>query len=295
MRSGLTATMNFGLSSKAMKQALQLIGSGQLRSLGRDEGTAQTLGIGTVQVEALGAWMRLGGLVIRSQIGLSLSPFGAVVLRYDASVASDATWWVIHSHLSTDYSAWYALTRLPYQYCSVADFEASLSALAPEASARTVKNARTSVFRTLEDTPIGQQLGLFRLDGDSKSVTGLTKLPVRQGQAPMAAVAYVVLDWARREQLSSVGLTSLAAADGPGPILHMSEGALERYLIEIDGAYRGKVLSYSRTANLNEAYLRDDVTPLQVLTTHYLHEQEGLDWAEALRRAAEEVPATDDE
>ena len=75
----------------------------------------------------------------------------------------------------------------------------------------------------------------------------------------------------------------------------MSEGALERYLIEIDGAYRGRVLRYSRTANLNEAYLRDDVTPLQVLVTHYLHEQEGLDWPDALHRATEEVPAADDD
>lgn len=295
MRSGLTATMDFGLSVQAMRKAMPMLASGGIGSFGRDETLARELGIGTVQVEALGAWMRLAGLVSKRQNGVELSPIGRTVHKFDPAVALPATWWAIHANLAREYSAWYSLTRLPYQFVTPADIEAALSQLAPQTSARTLKNARVSVVRTLDDTPIGQELGLFRVETEGKKTTGLTKLPVRHGQAPMAAVGYAILDWARREELSSVGLTSLAAPDGPGPILHMSEGALERYLIELDGAYRGRVLSYSRTANLNEAYFRAEVTPLQVLTSHYLHDQEGLEWPEALDRAAEEVPGTDDD
>jgi len=105
----------------------------------------------------------------------------------------------------------------------------------------------------------------------------------------MAVVAYALLDWARGEQLGSAALESLAAPGGPGPILHMSEGALERYLIEVDGAFRGRVLSYIRTAGLNEAYFKAEVTPLQVLASHYVRQSEGLEWPQALERAEREV------
>jgi hypothetical protein len=287
--------MHFGLSVQAMRQALQIVASRSVRAFGRDEALAQELGIGTVQVEALAAWLRLAALISRTRSTLALSAFGRIVHRFDGSLTLPVTWWAIHVNLAREYSAWYALTRLPNQFATLADIEGQLASIAPGTSSSTLKNARVSVVRTLDDTPLGQQLGLFRLEGDGKKVTGLTKLPVRHGQAPMAAVGYAILDWARREKLSSVGLTSLAAPDGPGPILHMSEGVLERYLIDLDGAYRGRVLTYSRTADLNEAYFRPGVTPLQVLASHYLHEQEGLDWPEALCRAAEEVPGTDDD
>ena len=69
----------------------------------------------------------------------------------------------------------------------------------------------------------------MRLEIEGDKVTGLTKLPVRQGQAPMAAVGYAVLDWARREQLSSVapdesggggraGTHSAHVGGGPGTL-----------------------------------------------------------------------------
>ena len=63
--------------------------------------------------------------------------------------------------------------------------------------------------------------------------------------------------------------------------------------MEIDGAYRGQVLRYSRTAGLDQAYFKSEVSPLQVLASHYLHVQEKLDWPAALQRAQEEVPFED--
>jgi len=144
------------------------------------------------------------------------------------------------------------------------------------------------VVNTLLYTPLGR-LGLIELVQEGARVTEVRKLRVRHGQAPMAAVAYALLDWAAREEMSSASLETLAGPEGPGPILHMSEGALERYLLDIHGAFRGAVLTYSRTAGLNEARFKEGITPLQVLASHYLHEQEGLSWPEALERAKEEV------
>jgi len=150
------------------------------------------------------------------------------------------------------------------------------------------------VIRALDETPLGRELGLVELESDGRRVVGLKKLAVRYGQAPMAAVAYALLDWARREEMPSAGLESLVAPGSPGQALHMSEGVLERYLIEIDGAFRGRVLSYSRTAGLNEAYFRPEVTPLQVLTSHYIRAREDVPWTEALDRAQAETGAADD-
>ncbi|MGQ9730509.1 MAG: DUF4007 family protein [Candidatus Zipacnadales bacterium] len=181
------------------------------------------------------------------------------------------------------------LTSLEYREYVVDELDRGLKLLAPQRTERTVRNARTALIRALADTPLGSGLGLVRLESDGKRVTGLVKLPVRYGGAPMAAVAYAVLDWAARQQLGSAALETLAAEEGPGPVLHMSEGTLERYLLDIDGAFRGRVLSYSRTANLNEVYFKREVTSLDVLASHYLRERQRLEWPQALAQAQEEV------
>lgn len=289
MSSGLTGTKHFGFTPSWLRDGLQAIGRGDVRTLSGNPELAHELGMGAIQLEALGAWMRLGGLVVRDANALRLSSFGGLVGTLDRQVSEPASWWAIHWGLARGYPAWGAISAVEYGLVTVARLDGVLGAIAPDASSSTVKNARTALLRALEDTPLGRDLGLVRLESDGRRVTGLTKLSVRYGGAPMAAVAYALLDWARSEGLRSAPLESLAAADGPGPILHMSEGALERYVMEIDGAFRGRVLSYERTAGLNEVYLKQEVTPLQVLASHYLRERDGLEWAEALTKAAEEV------
>lgn len=295
MHDALDAQQGFGFTRGLVRGAMAMARSNRLASGVPMEEIASTLGLGTRQAKGLLAWMRLAGIIVPRTVSGDLTPLGAALASLDGDLVDGVAWWVVHYQLSIGYRPWAILAHLEFQYHSVDDVSQELATEFPQSAERTRGNARQAVFKALADSPIGQELGLFRVEGDGKKTTGLTKLPVRHGQAPMAAVGYAILDWARREELSSVGLTSLAAPDGPGPILHMSEGALERYLIELDGAYRGRVLSYSRTANLNEAYFRAEVTPLQVLASHYLHEQEGLDWPEALDRAAEEVPGNDDD
>lgn len=294
MHDALDAQQGFGFTRGLVCRAMAMACRDGLASGVSMEEIASTLGLGTRQAKGLLAWMRLAGIIMSRTVSGGLTPLGTALASQDRDLADGVAWWVVHYQLSIGYRPWAMLAHLEFKSHPVDVISQRLTTEFPQSAERTRDNARQAIFRAIADTPIGQELGLFRLDSDGKKTTGLTKLPVRYGQAPMAAVGYAILDWARREELSSVGLTSLAAPDGPGPILHMSEGALERYLIELDGAYRGRVLTYSRTANLNEAYLRAEVTPLQVLASHYLHEQEGLDWLAALDRAIEEVPGTDD-
>jgi hypothetical protein len=289
MSSGLTSTKHFGFTPAWLRDGLQAVQRDDVRSFSGNPELAHELGMGAIQLEALGAWMRLGGFVVRDANALCLSAFGRLVAALDPHVSHPATWWAIHWRLSRGYPAWTVISAAEHGAVPAARLAELLGGVAPEASASTVRNARTALLRALEDTPLGRDLGLVRLESDGRRITGLTKLPVRYGGAPMAAVAYAVLDWARAEELRSAALESLAAADGPGPILHMSEGVLERYVMEIDSAYRGQVLRYARTAGLNEVYLEQEVTPLQVLASHYLHERDGLEWPEALAKAAEEV------
>lgn len=289
MRSGLTATMHFGFTSASLQRALQEVSGGLLTTLGRDARGAELVGIGTVQLEALGAWMRFAGLVARSPDGVQLTQLGRCIHDNDPSLADAATWWVLHWELAHSYTVWAVLAGLPAGFVDVTAIEGALQAAAPKVSDRTIKNARAALMRALEDTPLGQELGIVQLDYDGQRLNGLTKLAVRHGQVPMAAVAYALTDWSMRESMPSAALDSLAATAGPGPVLHMSEGAIERYLTEIDGAFRGQVLSYSRTAGLNEAYFRQDILPLQLLLSHYMCAREGLASTEALARAREEL------
>jgi hypothetical protein len=289
--SGLTATMHFGLPRDALVKALAQGAAGNL-CLGRNAQTAGILGIGTVQVEAVGAWMRFANLTQRDDGGVALSPLGALVQAQDAELRDPASWWVIHWQLASHYVVWRLLGSLEYRGYTSEEVDGVLRDVASGRSQQTIRNARQSLMKALADTPLGTELGLVQIESDGKRITGLVKLPVRHGTAPMAAVAYALLDWASREQVRSAALETLASSDGPGAILHMSEGALERYLLEIDGAFRGRVMTYSRTAGLNEAYFKPEVTPLQVLASHYLREREGLEWPEALVRAQHEVEAS---
>ncbi len=290
MANGLTSTKHFGFSPTALAEALTYVDRQQVRSFGGNLELAQQLGLGVTQLEALGAWMRLSGLLDSSE-GIVLSHLGKCVLTHDPALSDTATWWGLHWELSRNYVVWAALSMLASGDHTIEDMDAALQQIASEASPTTIKNARKALVRALEGTPVGRELGLVELESDGRRVVGLKKLAVRYGQAPMAAVAYALLDWARREEMPSAALESLVAPGSPGQALHMSEGVLERYLIEIDGAFRGRVLSYSRTAGLNEAYFRPDVTPLQVLKAHYIQAREDLPWTEALDRAQAETGA----
>lgn len=289
MDKSLTGTRNFGFSASWLANGIAQAAANRISTFRNDAELAQRMGIGTVQLEALGAWMRFAGLVDRSLDGVRLTRLGRCIHDNDPSLADPATWWVLHWELAHSYTVWAVLAGLPAGFVDVTAIESALQAAAPEVSDRTIKNARAALMRALEDTPLGQELGIVHIEYDGERLNGLTKLTVRHGQVPMAAVAYALTDWSIRESMPSAALDSLAAAAGPGPVLHMSEGAIERYLTEIDGAFRGQVLSYSRTAGLNEGYFRQEILPLQLLLSHYMCAREGLAWTEALARAREEL------
>ncbi|MGD9497427.1 MAG: DUF4007 family protein [Armatimonadota bacterium] len=293
MANPLTSTKHFGFSAAALAEALAYSYSHRIRSFGGNPDLAHRLGLGVTQLEALGAWMRLSGLLDRSQ-GVTLSPLGRSVVVNDPSLSDTATWWCLHWELSRNYVVWAVLAVLGVGGHVIEEIDATIQRIAPQASRVTIANARKALIRALDETPLGRELGLVELHSDGRRITGLTKLAVRHGQAPMAAVAYALLDWSEREQMPSASLESLVAPGSPGRAFHMSEGAMERYLMEIDGAFRGRVLSYSRTAGLNEAYFKRDVTPLQVLASHYLHARDGLPWTDALDRAQAETGALDE-
>lgn len=296
MASGLTSTKHFGFSATAMAEALARSCDQRVRTFSRNPDLAHELGLGVTQLEALGVWMRLAGL-LEVRDGATLSELGRLILASDPSLSDLATWWCLHWELSRSYAVWAVVAALETGEHSVEDIDAAVHRMAPEASPVTVGNARKALIRALDETPLGRDLGLVEPQSDGRRVTGLTKLAVRHGQVPMATVAYALLDWSDREQMPSAALESLVAPGSPGRALHMSEGAMERYLIEIDGAFRSRVLSYSRTAGLNEAYFRPEVTPLQVLASHYLRARDDLSWTEALDRARAETGAlneTDD-
>ncbi len=293
MYSGLTYTADFGIIPHALSRALAEVKEGEISSFGRDKVLAQRWGIGTVQVEALGAWMRLGGLLADDKNAKvkKLSAFGEVLFRYDPYLQASPTWWALHINLAQNYAAWQLLVILRYSAYTIAELDKILQEMFPDLSIRTLRNARQSVLRTLADTPLGNEIGIFKLEKIGGNEQSLSKLPIRYGQVPLGVVGYAVVDWMQRRGFRSVSLETLSAPEGVGPILHMSAGVLERYLLDLENTFRGRVLSYSRTASLNEVYLAPAITPLPLLVSQYIHEQAGLPWFEALERAMQEVPA----
>lgn len=284
MPSGLSATMHFGFTPSAASRLMSEVAAGNVLRIGRDPALAQRLGIGTVQLEALGAWLRLSGLIESNRATVALTDAGALIWQYDPRLCDTVTWWTIHWRLSLGYAVWDILCDLPYGEHSAATLEAALQAAHPSVSAVTVRNARNALVKALQQTPLGSELGIvsIRTGGDSDIV--LVKQRVRHEQAPLAAVAYALLDWTQRESVTSASLETLAAPRGPGGRLHMSEGALERYLMDIAATMGHEVLWYSRTSGLNEAYFGRGAPAIAVLRAHFLQRaaEPPLSWGEAL-------------
>ncbi|MBC7289514.1 MAG: DUF4007 family protein [Armatimonadetes bacterium] len=146
MHSGLTATMHFGFSAAHASAALVRLASEGLR-FGRDAESARALGLGTVQLEALGAWMRYAGLVVRAGRQAQLTPFARLTIQYDPDLHLPLTWWAIHWHLATNYIVWRLLSRLGYRRYSIAELDSELASVAPEQSEQTIRNARQAFGR----------------------------------------------------------------------------------------------------------------------------------------------------
>lgn len=88
--------MGFGFNGKALSAALNGIAGKSLTRLGREQQSAMVLGMGTVQVDSLGAWMRFAGLIKESDEGVALTDLGRAMYKYDPRLADPATWWVLH-------------------------------------------------------------------------------------------------------------------------------------------------------------------------------------------------------
>ncbi|MGQ9730508.1 MAG: DUF4007 family protein [Candidatus Zipacnadales bacterium] len=102
----LDATRSFGFTRMTCSRALEVVAQNRnLRSL-RGPRLASQLGLGTVQLEALGAWMRFAALIRCETDYIILSPLGTVVRRNDPALNSPISWWAIHWQLASNYAVW---------------------------------------------------------------------------------------------------------------------------------------------------------------------------------------------
>ncbi len=159
----------------------------------------------------------------------------------------------------------------------------------PYPSARTYRNARLAVILALRQTPLGNDLGLVQLEYSGNKVIGFEKCQVRHPNAPLAGITYGILAWVQRHGASGASLDELLADGAPGAALQLTAGELERYLMDIHTSFAGRVLTYSRTAGLDQAYFREDVTARAVYVAHFVRRAEGLSWPDALAKALAEV------
>jgi len=272
MSVGLTATMGFGVSPEWLTAGLDLArASTGGQTFDRSPELALRLGIGTVQCEALGAWLRLAGLTqgMVSRDGGVVTGLGRTISGHDPRLGDRGTWWVIHYQWSRRYVVWRLLAELGLGNSTLDRVDRELAAGVGTRAARTVRNARRSLISALSQTPIGTDLGLVRLVEEGRRVVALEKAQVRREAIPLPVFAYVVANWAKDWAGSSAPLERLAEPDAPGGIFHLSLGALERLLMEVEGAFGGTVLTYSRTAGLDEVYFHFQHSPLALLECYY--------------------------
>jgi hypothetical protein len=251
----------------------------------RIEHAQRLLGLGNQQVFALEHWLRALGLIIRDRSGYLLSPRALLISDRDPQVEEAGTWFAIHYWLASSreyaFSYWCAANCLPRRFTR-ANLLGVLARELPGKKDATYANYLKAFLSLLKSTPLGNELGLFRVDEEEVSSEEFDALTI-----PSAVVSYVLCDWREKHGRSTVAIDELEQPEAPGKMFRIRRDALDKHLDRIAERYSKRVLWVSRTAGLNSVTFSNGIASLALLRAYYLEQTEGLDPLKALTLACE--------
>jgi len=218
--------------------------------------------LGPRQFESMRVWLKEAELWDQKPL-----PLTAILLPLRAS--SDLFMWAVlwvnlsrHSHLVR----WY-IEHVPMGTHSIDDLVSRLAGT--REPRRTERNAILALVQLLERTPIGDKLGLGRVEhtGRSRRLSKETG-----GGVPSMGVLYSLLRHAQDNARYGLVIREFLSSDvctGPLAELCLSEADLRRHLLQLQEDFGGQLVRVDFAGTLDKVDLSPDLTPLG-LVSHYV-------------------------
>jgi hypothetical protein len=255
----------FGIEESWLRKGLKQIRSNPLFFAKNNKQVAQQeLGMGNKQVEALIDWLVSSNLVRKHKENriskFILTEFGELVANYDPDLSEDGTYWVIHYFFSMDND------KLWFYYWYINEFEANTFLRKElEIGLSGVRNTSEKVIndfcvlpllQTMRKTRLGKPFGIMIEDAQNR----FKRIEPPEEKLDPIIVAYMTMDWAKKNDRSSANLLELTGAKcSPGKILHLSTKRYSEYLDKIQSMFNREVLWVSYTAGLNSVAFEKNI------------------------------------
>jgi len=196
---GINAYQTFGMSKGWLDEYL-----------GNPNGWWKQNSLGPRQFEAMKVWLDHAGVLDRGST--DLTAFGDRIRSLGSgSLLSWAAIWVQLARRSV-LVRWYA-TQVPFG--SAYSKDELIGALGEELSPRTLSNALVSLFRLLEDTPLGVDLGLGVVTRTGRAIDRLTK--AGSHSVPPLAVLYALYEYAENLDKFAFSISEIVETKEGGP------------------------------------------------------------------------------
>lgn len=284
----MSLSETFGFEERWIRLCLKALSSDA--SLFRAEEIPHTQallgGLGNRQVLAVRDWVRGSGLAVALGNGdYGLSRVGRILLRYDPGLEEHGAIWAIHHGLCMrPGDIWFYahyVNEFPSGQFTRDDIKSSFLAAKGGSEKYIDSKCVAPLLHTMKATRLGDIFGLLVGGNGQEYERRSPELAILPG----SVVAYMLLDWASRNQRSTVHLGELLLPGSVGRHLGVEVDRVNQYLDMIQERYSGRVLAVSRTAGLNSITISRGLPADAMLVCYYRELCEGLEPTLALQDA----------
>lgn len=256
------------------------------------EDAMQLMGLGSVQVDALKDWLLEANLIKKDNSTYILTDIGENTYKYDIDLSEDATLWLFHYNLASKegkswFYYWY-VNEFEIDRFNRDDLKNGLFNYNEYAINHIEKYSMAPLLQTMRKTRLGKSFGIMIEDAPNQ----FRRIEPPEDKLDPIIVAYITMDWARRNDRSSANLLELTTLKcSPGKILHLSSSRYIEYLDKIQAIFNKEILWVSYTAGLNSVSFEKNIKPLDILKAYYIKKRDDISPIDSYHRAKKESNA----
>lgn len=283
----------FGFEESWLRKGLkEYVADNCIFNKSEQEKAQMLMGLGSHQIRDLKDWLLASNLLSVEKSNYLSSPLGLLVYNYDREFSEDGTFWVIHNYLSLSEDSlwfyyWYVNEFVSDKF-NRNDLHNGISQYRQMAENTIKRFILTPLLQTMRKTRLGKSFGIMIEDAPNQ----FRRIEPPEDKLDPIIVAYITLDWAKRNDRSSANLLELTTLKcSPGKILHLSSSRYIEYLDKIQAIFNKEILWVSYTAGLNSVSFEKNIKLLDLLKAYYIKKRDDMSPIDSYYKAKKESNA----
>lgn len=286
----------FGFEEAWLRKGLkEFVADNKLFNNANMEKARTLLGMGPYQIKDLKDWLIAANLVNTDKKNFVASPLALLFYKYDREFSEDGTFWIIHNFISLNsnitksriwFYYWYVNEFISDKFTREDLYNSILLSLRDTTKKIADKFYISPLRNTMKETRLGKSFGIMVEDGTNQ----FKRIEPPEDKLDPIIVAYITVDWAKRNERNSANLTELTGSkESPGKILHLSTRRYCEYLDKIQAMFNKEILWVSYTAGLNSVAFEKNINPLDILKAYYIKKRDEISTLDAYYKAKDEI------